>query len=405
MKILHTADWHIGKILHKHSLAEEMSLFFDWLIKTIQKENIDLLLVSGDIFDTATPSSKDRAIYYQFLRRLSKTDTKAIITGGNHDSIGVLNAPSEILDVLDIHVVGGAKDPITDEVIELRNKDGELELVVAAVPFLRDRDLRSIEQNVSTDRAEAIRQGMKLHYKILSEHCASYTSNVPVIAMGHLYAKGASVSESERDIGNQSSIPSDIFTDVFDYVALGHIHRPQIVAKNNHIRYSGSPIALSFSEKKDEKVVCLIETVENTIKSVNTISIPKHRALYRISGSYDDVVIGLQSYKNKLALKSFIEIVIKEDQFSPILISNVDALIDEYALSDELEILKNVYEFNKSKNNVNSFFTAGIDIQEVSPIDIFKTKLDDEFIDDDQKENLIDAFKEILLNLEEEQDS
>ena len=405
MKILHTADWHIGKILHKHSLAEEMQLFFDWLLQTIKSEAVDLLLVSGDIFDTATPSSKDRTTYYRFLKQLATTNTQAIITGGNHDSVGVLNAPSEILDVLDIHVIGGAKDPIVEEVIEINNAKGELQLVVAAVPFLRDRDLRNIEQNVTTDRREAIREGMRLHYKTLADHCKPYTSKVPAITMGHLYAKGATVSESERDIGNQSSISSDIFTDVFSYVALGHIHRPQIVANNESIRYSGSPIALSFSEKKDEKSVCLIETNGNTIKSIEVRPIPKHRNLQRIAGSFDEVLEGLKSYKNQYTLPSFIELLIKEDQFSPILISNVDSLIEEYASSDQLSILKNTYEFKKSKTNINAFFKEGIDIQEVSPLEIFKTKLEDDFIEEEKKEGLIEAFKEILQDLNQEHDS
>jgi len=406
MKVLHTADWHIGKILHKHSLAEEMQLFFDWLLGIIKKEEVDLLLISGDVFDTATPSSKDRAIYYQFLRQLATTNTKAIITGGNHDSIGVLNAPSEILDFLDIHVIGGAKNPIEDEVIEVKNKDGKIEIVVAAVPFLRDRDLRSKEQNVTIDRREAIREGMRLHYKTLSDYCKKYSPSVPTIAMGHLYVKGATISDSERDIGNQSSISSDIFTDVFNYVALGHIHRPQIVAKNKNIRYSGSPIALSFSEKKDEKSICLIDTHGNKIKSVKVVSIPKHRNLHRIAGSFDEVVEALKAYENEFTLPSFVELLIKEDQFSPTLISNVDSLIQEYAESTELTILKNQYEFKKDKKNINSFFKEGIDIQDVSPMEIFKTKLDgDDFVEDHKKKDLLAAFREILMDLNQEEAS
>ena len=112
MKILHTADWHIGKILHRQSLYDDISYFFDWLVQRITDEKIDLLLVSGDIFDLANPSNMDTKLYYQTLYRLSKTNVKVIITGGNHDSISLLDAPSSLLDVLDITVVGGAKDDI-----------------------------------------------------------------------------------------------------------------------------------------------------------------------------------------------------------------------------------------------------------------------------------------------------
>ena len=402
MKILHTADWHIGKQLHKQSLAEEMTLFLDWLLTYIKKEKVDLLLISGDIFDVANPASKDREVYFKFLSHLIQLGTRTIITGGNHDSIAVLNAPSVLLDYMGITVIGGAKEDIIEEVIEVKNKKGGLEAVVAAVPFLRDKDLRRIDPNQNQDRREAIREGMKQHYEILSEHCKTYQKEVPVIAMGHLYAKGASISESERDIGNQSSINADIFTDVFDYVALGHIHRPQIVAKNESIRYSGSPIALSFSEKTDEKSIVLVETEKAKIKDITIVPIPKQRKLVRFTGDYDKVAEQLANYQPESELTDFVELHVKAPIFSHSLISSVEALITDYADQEAFRILKHTFEFEENSKQVTDFFEENINIEEMKPEDIFETKLSsEEAMEDGQKQKLKDLFAEVLVEIQQ----
>ncbi len=402
MKILHTADWHIGKQLHKQSLSEEMNLFLDWLLVYIKKEKIDLLLISGDIFDVGNPASKDREVYFRLLTRLIQLGTKTIITGGNHDSIAVLNASSVLLDYMGITVIGGAKENILDEVIEVKNKKGELEAVVAAVPFLRDKDLRRIDPNQNQDRREAIREGMKQHYQVLADYCKVHKNKVPLIAMGHLYAKGASVSESERDIGNQSSISADIFTDVFDYVALGHIHRPQIVAKNKAIRYSGSPIALSFSEKKDEKSVVLLETNKSKIKDIQVVSIPKQRKLIRISGNYDKVAEALAEFKSDSNLIDFIELHVKAATFNHGLIANVESLIADYADREDFIILKHSFEFEEKSKEVTDFFEENINIEEMKPEDIFETKLSlEEAMEEEQKQTLKNLFAEVLIEVQQ----
>ena len=172
MKILHTADWHIGKILHKQSLAEDLNHFFDWMIQTIEEEDIDLLLVSGDIFDLANPNIRDKEVYYDIMMRLYKSGCQVIITGGNHDSVGELNAPKQILSAINISVIGGAMQELEDELIPVKNASGEIELVVAAVPFLRDRDIRSRQEGQTYEsRTEAIREGIKDHYQKLAVLC------------------------------------------------------------------------------------------------------------------------------------------------------------------------------------------------------------------------------------------
>lgn len=400
MKVLHTADWHIGKVLHKQALRDELMLFFDWLYKVLEAESVEVLLVSGDIFDLANPSVKDRGLYFKFLRKLSNLDLKVIITGGNHDAIGVLNAPQPILDALNISVIGGATENISDELIEINNKKGELELVVAAVPFLRDKDLRSNESDEKyANRTEAIRAGIKLHYKQISEICTDKYAGLPVIAMGHLFAKGATQSESERDIhvGNAAAVESDIFPANFNYVALGHIHRPQVIGKNQYIRYSGSPIALSFSEKTDKKSLVILEINDGKIEAPRLMEIPKFRALKKFSGDLASIREKLDHYKPDYPLTSFVEIEVLEDIFSAAVLAEVDELVSmSNSKSAKFIILKPRTIFKNGAKDTADLFVEGEHIEDLKPIEVFRKLMEAQAIESEQQSMLSEAFLELL---------
>ena len=402
MKILHTADWHIGKVLHKHSLATELGLFFDWMIGTIEEEDIDLLLVSGDIFDLANPTIKDKEQYYDIMLKLYHSGCKVIITGGNHDSVGELNAPKEILSAINIQVVGGATQDISDELIPVKNQKGEVELVVAAVPFLRDRDLRSKDDTNKYDsRVEAIREGIKNHYAQLAQISEEKYPNIPAFAMGHLYASGATGSESEREIhvGNQASVKSSIFPQHFKYVALGHIHKPQMVDINPSIQYSGSPIALSFSEKEDEKKVLIIETTEGKVAEIRDIFVPKHRELKKISGTLEEVEQMLRSYKPNHRLASFVELEVLESEFSAMVLAKVEELVLSYNETESFKILKHKTIFENKQLDTADLFTEGTSIEELKPIDVFRKRLDQEALDESSRKKVEEAFIELLESL------
>ena len=406
MKILHTADWHIGKVLHKHPLQEEMMLFFDWMIELIESEQIDVLLVSGDIFDLANPKAKDRAFYYQILSRLIPLNIQIVIIGGNHDGIDVINAPKELLDALQIHVVGGAKDNLEEELIEIIDKDGQVQLIVAAVPFLRDKDLRSLEQDEKYNtRAEAIRSGIEKHYRSLAELCEKKYPNLPSIAMGHLYAKGVSTSDSERDIhiGNAAAVEASIFQATFDYVALGHIHRPQIINKNEYIRYSGSPISLSFSEKADKKGVIIIELNESKLDLPKFVEIPKLRALKKISGNLNTASVTLKSFENPYQLPALIELEIKEESFSEITLAKVAELVAAYEDHTDIIILKNKTEFASGAEDTADLFKPGENIEDLNPIDVFKKRISPEELSESKKSELLDTFQELIEIVQSEE--
>ncbi|MBC6607336.1 exonuclease subunit SbcD [Hymenobacter sp. BT188] len=305
MRVLHTADWHLGQRFNGgHERTEEHRHFLRWLVETIQAQRVEVLVVAGDIFDTGSPSNAALELYYSFLLQMQATDCRDIVlVGGNHDSPATLNAPARLLRHLRVHVVGCVPDCFEDQVIVLDNAEGKPGLVVCAIPFLRDRDVRlSVPGEEAEEREARIRQGIADHYLRVSEVEMVWqlkAAGVPVLATGHLYAAGASPSDSERTIhvGNLGQVTADHFPTVFDYVALGHLHRPQRVGGREHIRYSGSPIPLSFSEIDHPKEVLLLEFAPQSL-GIEALPVPSARRLVRFHGPLDEVLVRLAAYDN-----------------------------------------------------------------------------------------------------------
>lgn len=402
MKILHTADWHIGKVLHRQSLHDDISIFFDWLVKHITDKQIDLLLVSGDIFDLANPSNSDTKLYYHTLYRLSKTKVKIIITGGNHDSISLLDAPSALLDVLDITVLGGAREHIQEEIIPIYGKDEKPDCIVLAVPFLRDKDLRqSLQASEMYDKSTIINDAIKQHYDdLVMMVIEKFGCSVPIIAMGHLYMKGSITSDSEREIhvGNLEGLDAKIIHPNINYMALGHIHKPQKIGSNNHIRYSGSPVFLDFSERDYDKMVIEIEIEANKIKSITPVAIPKSREILKITGDLSDAKNMLMEYHNKYPLKAFVEIEIKETQFDVLKIQAMEDMIESIK-SEEFKILKNRIVFDNTPDAMNSIQNDTRTIQDLTPLDIFRQKLAENNLNEKDITELTDIYISLMEEL------
>ncbi len=283
MRILHTADWHIGQRLHERQRTDEHEQFLDWLLEKIQEHQVELLLVSGDIFDTALPSSESTNLYYRFLYRLfSETDAYTVITAGNHDSPRHLEAPREFLEMGRIYVVGTADEP-TKCVVSLPPDDPRV--AVAAVPFLSESDLRHLSYETEVERNERYRE----RFKALYADCVSLMpAELPKILMGHLFVEGGQVGDSERNVqigGATATHVSDFPKDV-SYVALGHLHRPQTIKGADYpVRYSGSPMPLRFNETGYRKVVYLLELSEDgTLIRDEKIKIPVFKELCTVEG-------------------------------------------------------------------------------------------------------------------------
>ena len=259
MKILHTSDWHLGQSFLTKSRKDEHQAFLNWLLEQVNSHMIDAIIVAGDIFDTGTPPSYAREMYNRFVVAMEQLSCTLIVLGGNHDSVSMLNESKTLLACLNTHVIANTADDINEQVLVLNNRQGKVGAVLCAVPFIRARDIIISHAGESgIEKRQVLGEAIKQHYASIYEAALRLRKdkqwNVPIIATGHLTALGVSQSESVRDIyiGSLDGFSAEGFPPA-DYIALGHIHRPQIVAKAEHIRYSGSPIPLSFDELKYKK--------------------------------------------------------------------------------------------------------------------------------------------------------
>lgn len=395
MNILHTADWHLGHRLHEQSQFEEQKAFLDWLTQTIVTEQIHVLLVSGDIFDTGVPSTQSLKLYYDFLMTIRSTSCKhVVITGGNHDSPGTLNAPKALLDALSIKVVGKAPEQIEDEVFSFTV--GQEHVMVAAVPYLRDQDIRKAISGESLEGIESrYQQALINHYRKVGEVCvAQNVHNAPMIAMGHLFAIGGAPSDSEQKIyiGNLGDIRAADFPEEFNYIALGHLHKPQSLGSLKHIRYSGSPNILSFSEVGYKKQVIKLEIQKNKISSIEPIYLPVFRQVVREKGCFEEIKNSLLNFESTSALTPWVEIAFQETFVSK---EQVDAL-EKIGEEKGFKILKTTLSIDKPRKGLEQLIQESKAIKELSPVDVFELKCKEQGVNIDENESLKDAFFEIL---------
>lgn len=302
MKILHTSDWHLGQSFFTKSRKNEHAAFLKWLLQQVEAHQIDAIIVAGDVFDTGTPPSYARELYHAFIGELQGMQCTLVVLGGNHDSVSVLNESKALLKYLNSHVIASTYGDLSEQVITLNDRNGQPSAVLCAVPFIRPRDVLVSEAGQSaTDKRQALGDAIKQHYGALynealslrasieekqAEQGSKNSAAIPIIATGHLTALGVSQSESVRDIyiGTLEGFDAKGFPPA-DYVALGHIHRPQKVAKTEHIRYSGSPIPLSFDELNTQKQVVLVTfESESTTPTISTLSVPRFQAMEVIKG-------------------------------------------------------------------------------------------------------------------------
>ncbi|MFV8226573.1 exonuclease SbcCD subunit D C-terminal domain-containing protein [Christiangramia aquimixticola] len=400
MKILHTADWHIGKKLHKHDLAQDFDLFIDWLLNLIKTEGIEVLLISGDIFDLANPSSEARTQYYRALIKLQQLNCKIIATGGNHDSPAMLDAPKEILKALDMDVIGGLPENLEDCIIPITNTNGNCELLVAAIPYLRDADLRA-GNGASTyeDRVREIREGIRNIFNNAAEICSKNFPGIPVVGMGHLYTAGTETSDSERDIqiGNQAAFQAEQFGEYYNYIALGHIHKPQRVNAGIPVFYSGSPIPLSFSERKDDKRVLIIDTEGSW--EPESIAIPSFRKLLKLTGNLTELRDNLDALEHSETLNSLIEIELVEEQYDAQKIYLLDELVNNFK-KPGFEIVKQRARFKNQIQGSAEIFSDNQNLEDLKPGEVFRELIAPHDYEEEERKEILSAFEEILAEVQ-----
>ncbi len=401
MKILHTSDWHLGQKFISRDREEEHRLALDWLGEVIENEGVELLIVAGDVFDIGNPPNYARALYYGFLKKIIRTQCRhVVVTGGNHDSPQMLDAPKELLQLLDVHVVGAATEDTTGEVIVLKNSKGEPEAVVAAVPFLRDQDLRrSASGEGGQERIERIKEGILAHYEAVGKAAEPFAKlKIPMIVTAHLCVTGAESSDKQDNIylGNLENIRADQFPAVFGYVALGHIHRPQAISGLKQVRYCGSLIPLSFSETKDEKSVTLVEFNKDKLQNISLLTVPVGRRLKSVEGSFEKVQEKLEAlnerYKDQLA--PWVEVLVETDTVIP----NLNGLLHDFTKDMHLEILKLKV---KNQHLPLDMQVENEELEDLRPVDVFRKKCESAGRAPEDVEELVATFRELEAWMQE----
>jgi exonuclease SbcD len=356
LRLLHTSDWHLGHTLHGRDRRLEHQRFLAWLLDTLVDTRADVLLIAGDVFETANPPASALADFGEFLAaargRLPKLDI--IVIAGNHDSAGRLDAMGPLLRFGDIHVVGalprradGHVD--TDRLVfPLRDATGEIAAWLAAVPFLRVSDLpQQVREPGGAEGPEGedplIRGVAAIYAEALAAARTRATPEQALIATGHLYMRGTAVSElSERKIlgGNQHAIPRSMFEPDdggvgWAYVALGHLHLAQAVEQSELVRYCGSPIPLSLSEADYTHQVLLASFDGPELAVCQTIEIPRTVDMLRIPaerpGRLDDVLFELEHMSLDPALEPerwpWLEVRVSLDEPQPDMRARIDRVL------------------------------------------------------------------------------
>lgn len=402
LRLLHTSDWHLGRLLYGRKRYAEFAAFLDWLLDTLRAEGIDVLLVAGDIFDTTTPSNAAQTLYYRFLRRVAKTGCRhVVVIGGNHDSPTFLNAPAELLKMLDVHVVGAATNSPADEVITLRDAEGRVELLVCAVPYLRDRDLRSAEAGESPeDKERKLAEGIQRHYAAVVAAAlqlnATLPQPVPVVGMGHLFTAGGQTVDGdgvrELYVGSLAHVTAGIFPEALDYVALGHLHVPQPVGGRECVRYSGSPLAMGFGEAAQAKQVCVVEFAPE--KTVSLLPVPVFQRLERVTGDWPLIEARLTALKAE-GEAVWLEVTHTGHEVIDDLRERLDGLI----VGSTLEVLK-ARDARKAWQVLNRQVQDET-LDDLSPDEVFARCLDAGQVPPEQRGELTQSFGEILQALQE----
>lgn len=304
MRVIHTADWHIGQTLNGWSRETEHRAFLDRLHDLILREDVDVLLVAGDVFDGINPSGEAQRLLYAAIARMvrARPHLQIILTAGNHDPAQRLEAPEALLNELGVHVLGtlrrgpGGVD-LERHLIPLRDRDGVIRAHVLAVPFLRQADLPGLHLGAADGDEPAIMAAVRALHCEMTEAAVARCGGLPLLAMGHLTCSGGLASEgAERRIliGGEHAVPPDVFPAELAYVALGHLHRPQSL-DGGRVRYSGSAFPLSASEIAYDHGVTLIDLAEGMVHRHIPIErpVPMHRIPVAGAGKLEDVLATL----------------------------------------------------------------------------------------------------------------
>lgn len=402
MRLLHTSDWHLGQHFMGKSRQAEHQALVDWLLEQVAVHAVDAVLIAGDIFDTGTPPSYARELYNRLVLRLNQAGVGLLLLGGNHDSAAVLGESRELLARLGTVVVPGA-DEAAAQVQVLTRRDGTPGCVVCAIPFIRPRDVLQSQAGQSAEEKQlSLQQAIGEHYAAVYAAAKAKSEELgktlPIVATGHLTTVGASASESVREIyvGALEAFPTAAFPPA-DYIALGHIHRPQRVGGHEHIRYSGSPLALSFDEATQQKEMLLVELGAGGLQAVTPLPVPSFQALVAISTNLAGLpaAIGEAAAQGSREAPAWLEVTIAEDDYLADLPARIQAVCDGWPV----EVLR----IRKARGNAAARIEreALETLDELSPDDVFARRLAGEELDDELRAALATRYRAVVAGLAE----
>ena len=422
MRIIHTSDWHLGQHFFGKTRAAEHQAFMAWLLLQIEQHQVDALIIAGDIFDTGTPPSYARTLYNQFIVQMQQSGCQLIILGGNHDSVSMLGESKELLACLNTLVIPGALSSPEEHVFVINNRQGLPGAIMCGLPFLRPRELIQSQVDESAkDKQLKLGNAIAQYYQasfeqaqsLQAQHKELTNEDLPIIATGHLTTVGASTSESVREIyiGSLDAFNANLFPPA-DYIALGHIHRPQNVAKTEHIRYSGSPLALSFDElSKDNqanKSVFLVQWQAEAPMQVEALNIPMFQPMQFIRGNLaqiqqqialfadnDDDNVSSASDASGPFKQTWLSIEVSEQDY----LSDLQSRIVEMTQHKAVEVLqlKRARANRKAAMKINQNET----LSELSVKEVFQRRLMQEQFDDEAfKQRIMTKFDQLQQEVE-----
>jgi exonuclease SbcD len=387
IKILHTADWHLGKKLFKVDRTDEQKLFLDWLLSLIKKDQIDFLLVSGDIFDTPQPPNTALKLYFDFLSEISTTtECQTVIIGGNHDSGHFLEAPLGLFESRNIHVTGKLKDSPEEHHLQLETKNKQ-KILFTSLPYFRHHEFYPWSKEVQLEEADLL-QGLRSLFKSTDKF-----KDIPrVLLAHHLFGNYESAgSEQVVSLSGLDSIPLGLLKDQYDYVALGHIHKTQKLKESNPmVIYPGSPIPMRFSESQ-KKVISQITFNQSEMKQ-EYVEIPVFRKIIQLKTDESNVledIFQIAETHQPAKLETLMEVQVKVDAPKSGLIDQIRNILKNKNIN--LISYNTLYDFSHENKNEHK------NISDISTEDLFKNYFKEKYSDSDSvPKELLSDFKILL---------
>ncbi|PHM66342.1 ATP-dependent dsDNA exonuclease [Xenorhabdus stockiae] len=401
MRIIHTSDWHLGQYFFTKNRAAEHQHFLQWLIRQINEHQVDALIIAGDVFDTGSPPSYARELYNRFVVDLQSTGCQLVILGGNHDSVATLNESKTLFSYLNTTVIACAETDTQQQIKVLNNKNGQAGAILCAIPYLRPRDIMFSKAGQSAiQKQQALQDAISAHYHQLYQQACSLREqlgqSLPIIATGHLTTVGASTTDSVRDIyiGTLDAFPAQAFPPA-DYIALGHIHRPQSVNKTEHIRYSGSPIPLSFDEVGQEKSVCLADFKEDKFNRLTLLPVPNYQPMQLIRGNLQQIEEQLHTFSDYQGERPvWLDIEVATQDY----LHDIQKRIQTMAADLPVEII--LLRRSKSARQISLSEKNKETLTELSVSEVFERRLAMAEIDDQpKKQRLTTLFRQTLYDI------